>query len=173
MTHGNLGYDEANRLAALRQLLVLDSPYEAVFDSIVRLVANICGVPIALISLVDEERQWFKAQVGLDGVRETQREIAFCAHTILENEVMEVKDARKEARFCYNPLVTGEPHIVYYAGAPITMPMGEKIGTVSIIDTKPNEISDMQKQVLIGLADIVAKALTARRVSMKELSKDL
>lgn len=161
---------EPDRISALRKLLILDSPYEAVFDAIAQLASEVCGMPIALISLVDSERQWFKAQVGLEGVRETSRELAFCSHTIRENSVMEVRDATKDSRFLDNPLVTGEPGIVFYAGAPITLPLGEKIGSVCVIDTKPNALTDMQKQVLNGLANITTKALLARRIALQELN---
>lgn len=162
---------EPDRISALRKLLVLDSPYEAVFDAIALLASQVCGMPIALISLVDSERQWFKAQVGLEGIRETSRELAFCSHTIRENSIMEIKDATKDSRFQDNPLVTGQPNIVFYAGAPITLPLGEKIGSVCVIDTKPNALTDIQKQVLSGLANITTKALLARRISLQELNQ--
>lgn len=161
---------EPDRMSALRKLLILDSPYEAVFDAIASLASEVCGMPIALISMVDSERQWFKAQVGLEGIRETSRELAFCSHTIRENSVMEVRDATKDRRFQDNPLVTGDPNIVFYAGAPITLPLGEKIGSLCVIDTKPNALTDMQKQVLTGLANITTKALLARRISLQELN---
>ncbi|MFD1123346.1 GAF domain-containing protein [Methylophilus flavus] len=171
VSHHEEHISEPDRISALRKLLVLDSPYEAVFDAVAQLASEVCGMPIALISLVDSERQWFKAQVGLEGVRETSRELAFCSHTIRENSVMEIKDATKDSRFQSNPLVTGDPNIVFYAGAPITLPLGEKIGSVCVIDTKPNALTDMQKQVLTGLANITTKALLARRISLQELNK--
>jgi GAF domain-containing protein len=164
---------ETQRILALRQLLVLDSPYEAVFDAIARLASEVCGMPIALISLVDCERQWFKAQVGLNGINETPRDISFCSHTIIENKILEIKDATKDARFFDNPLVTGYPNIVFYAGAPITLPLGEMIGSVCVIDTKPNQLSEVQKKVLAGLANITTKALLARQLSLQELNKNL
>ncbi|HSH87623.1 MAG: GAF domain-containing protein [Methylophilus sp.] len=171
VSHHEEQFSEPDRISALRKLLILDSPYEAVFDAIALLASQVCGMPIALISLVDSERQWFKAQVGLEGVRETSRELAFCSHTIRENSVMEIKDATKDSRFLDNPLVTGHPNIVFYAGAPIALPLGEKIGSVCVIDTKPNALNDMQKQVLTGLANITTKALLARRISLQELNK--
>jgi GAF domain-containing protein len=171
VSHDEQQCSEPDRISALRKLLILDSPYEAVFDAIALLASQVCSMPIALISLVDTERQWFKAQVGLEGIRETSRELAFCSHTIRENNVMEIKDATKDSRFVDNPLVTGNPNIVFYAGAPITLPLGEKIGSVCVIDTKPNALTDMQKQVLTGLANITTKALLARRISLQELNK--
>lgn len=162
--------NEAQRLASLHQLLILDSPYEILFDSIVKLASEACAMPIALISLVDHDRNWFKAQVGFQSIRETHREQSFCAHAILDDKIMEVKDVNQDERFKNNELVIGEPHITFYAGAPITMPMGEKIGSVCVIDTKPNELTETQKIVLIGLADIVAKALTARRLALRAIS---
>lgn len=114
---------EKQRLKALRQLNVLDSPFETIFDTITQLASEVCGTPVALISLVDEHRQWFKSNVGLNGVTETDRSVAFCAHTILTNQILEVPDATQDDRFSENPLVTGNPDIRFYAGAPITLPM--------------------------------------------------
>ncbi|MEO6381744.1 MAG: GAF domain-containing protein, partial [Nitrobacter sp.] len=106
---------ETARLAALEEMLILDTAEEPVFDAIAALAAAICATPIALISLVDRNRQWFKARVGLD-VRETPREVAFCAHAILNPEIMEVPDAASDPRFRDNPMVVDDPHIRFYAG---------------------------------------------------------
>src|SRR4051794_3244171 len=113
-----LAVDEAERLAALRRLEILDTPPEEAFDRLGRLTAAMVGTPMAVISLVDESRQWFKARLGLEAT-ETPREIAFCAHAILGDQPLVVEDATRDPRFADNPLVTGEPFIHFYAGAPI------------------------------------------------------
>ncbi|MDH5540449.1 MAG: GAF domain-containing protein [Rhizobacter sp.] len=113
------GDHEARRLAKLRELVVLDTAPEPLFDNIARLAAEVCKVPVSLLSLVDAERQWFKANVGLPGVAETPRDVAFCAHAIASDKMMEVHDARQDPRFAGNPLVKGKPDIRYYAGAPL------------------------------------------------------
>lgn len=164
---------ESKRVVALRQLEVLDSPQEALFDSIVNLASEICDMPIALISLVDSDRQWFKAQTGLKNISETKREFSFCSHTINGNKLMEVNDATKDKRFLNNPLVTGEPNIVFYAGVSLALPKGEKIGSICVIDNKPNQLTTMQKTVLTRLADITTKALVARSLSLKEVRINL
>lgn len=159
--------NEQQRLNALDKLKILDTPYEELFDSITRLASEVCGTPIALISLLDADRQWFKAKVGLPAeVRETPREMAFCSHAILQDKVMEVPDTTVDIRFADNPLVLGQPDIRYYAGAPITLPQGEKIGTLCVIDRKETKLSDLQITMLEGLATVVAKALLARTASL-------
>lgn len=155
--------DEARRLARLRELVVLDSPAEPVFDAIARLASQICGTPIALMSLVDEERQWFKANVGLPGVNETPRDVAFCAHAIQSDTVFEVPDALQDPRFASNPLVAGTPDIRFYAGAPLVVPSGERIGTLCVIDRQPRRLDPTQIELLRGLAVIATGALTMRR----------
>lgn len=155
--------DEARRLAALRDLVVLDSPPEPLFDSITRMASEICGTPIALISLIDEERQWFKANVGLEAVSETPRDVAFCAHAIHEDCVMEVPDALQDPRFADNPLVTGAPHIRFYAGAPLVLPSGDKAGTLCVIDRSSRQLDDFQTRSLSRLAEMVSQALAMRR----------
>ena len=155
--------DEARRLARLRELFVLDSPAEPVFDAIARLASQVCGTPIALMSLVDEERQWFKANVGLAGVNETPRDVAFCAHAIEGDAVLEVPDATQDPRFATNPLVTGQPDIRFYAGAPMVVPTGERIGTLCVIDREPRQLDAAQTQLLRALAEIATGALTMRR----------
>ena len=161
--------NEPERLKALVDLHVLDTPYEDLFDAIVQLASKVCGTPIALISLIDADRQWFKANVGLPGATETPREHAFCAHAIHSNDIMEVVDATLDARFANNPLVTGQPDIRFYAGAPIALERGEKIGTLCVIDRKTSRLNDYQKDTLEGLANIVAKALLARAQSINAL----
>ncbi|MGV3680017.1 MAG: PAS domain S-box protein [Acidovorax sp.] len=156
--------DEVRRLEALRALMVLDSPAEPLFDSIARMAAEVCGVPIALISLVDAERQWFKASVGLPGVNETPRDVAFCAHAILSDELMEVHDATQDARFARNPLVTGAPDIRFYAGAPLhASGDGDRVGTLCVIDRRARELTEQQRATLHSLSTMVSQALDMRR----------
>jgi hypothetical protein len=133
-----LSPDEEGRLAALRRLEVLDTPSEAAFDRIAGLAADVLRMPIALVTLVDRDRQWFKARRGLDAA-ETPREIAFCAHTILQDGVCLVPDAAEDERFRANPLVTGGPRIRFYAGAPLTTADGHRVGALAVVDTQPRE----------------------------------
>lgn len=158
---------EKQRLKALRQLKVLDSPFETVFDSITQLASEVCGMPVSLIALIDEDRQWFKSNFGMADITETSRTMAFCAHTILGNEVLVVPDATQDKRFSDNPLVTGKPDIRFYAGAPITLPLGENIGTLCVIDRKAGHLEEHQRVILQGLAKITANLLVARRINLK------
>lgn len=146
--------NEAARLAMLHSLSILDTPRDDRFDRFTRLAARIFDMPIALISLVDEKRQWFKSVEGFDG-EETPREFSFCAHAILDDEVFEVRNSRSDTRFRDNPLVIEQPHIRYYAGAPLLTPDGHKIGTLCIIDRVPRRLRDEDKRVLKDLADMV------------------
>lgn len=157
--------DEARALAALQALQVLDTPAEPMLDALARAASIACGTPIALISLVDAERQWFKANVGLDGATETHRDLAFCAHAVLGTEVMVVPDARNDARFAANPLVVGDPGIRFYAGAPLRLKGGETIGTLCVIDRQPRQPDEQQLALLGCLATAVAGALEARVAS--------
>ncbi len=157
-----LPLDEAARLAALRGLNLLDTPGEAAFDSLARLAARLCGTPIALVSLVDEKRQWFKARVGVD-VQETSRDLAFCAHAILQNGMLEVCDARLDARFADNPLVIGGPQVRFYAGVPIRTSAGHAIGTVCVVDLVPRRLDDEQREMLRAIADQVTAQIELRR----------
>jgi len=153
---------EDRRLATLEALQVLDTGAEAPFDDVVLLASQICGTPIALVSLIDAERQWFKARVGLDAP-ETPRSDAFCAHTILAPDtVMQVCDAVLDPRFVDNPLVRGEPRIRFYAGAPIVTPAGDALGTVCVIDREPRELSAGQLTALQALARQAAALLQLR-----------
>ncbi|MES2718161.1 MAG: PAS domain S-box protein [Pseudomonadota bacterium] len=155
--------DEAARLACLLSLQVLDSAPEPLFEQVAALAAQLCAMPMALVSLVDAQRQWFKAKVGLPGVDQTPRDLAFCAHAILGDGLMEVPDAALDPRFADNPLVTGGPRIRFYAGAPIVMPQGERLGTVCVIDQQPRQLGPLQRDALLGLARLVATALAERR----------
>jgi diguanylate cyclase len=154
--------DEVQRLARLHALGILDSAPEPLFDSLTRLAAQIAGTPIALVSLVDEQRTWFKANLGLPGTHETPRDLAFCAHAILGRDVMEVADARADPRFADNPLVSGEPGIRFYAGAPLTLPGGERLGTLCVIDRAPRQLDAAQRAQLAELAQAVVQGLLLR-----------
>lgn len=154
--------DEADRLARLRELVILDSAPEPVFDQIAALASSVCGVPIALLSLIDTERQWFKANVGLPGVNETPRDVAFCAHAIGSDNLFEVPDASCDPRFANNPLVTGEPDIRFYAGAPLVLPGGARIGTLCVIDRQARRLTPEQAEMLRSLAAIATQALLMR-----------
>ena len=158
--------NEPDRLEALKRYRVLDSGSERAFDDIVELASFICGVPIALISLLDEERQWFKAKVGLE-VAETPRSQAFCAHTILGSNSMVVEDARQDSRFASNPLVTGAPHIRFYAGTPLMTPDGQALGSLCIIDRFPRKLSGDQRNALEALGRQVSLLLEFRRTSQE------
>jgi GAF domain-containing protein len=155
--------NEEARLAALHALGVLDSPEEPAFDAIVMEAAAAIGTPIALVSLIDENRQWFKARVGLEP-QETSRSVSFCSHAIESTGPMSVSDATKDARFSDNPLVLGDPHIRFYAGIPLTTRAGWRVGTLCVIDTKPRaSLTDDQIATLERLADKTMELMQARK----------
>jgi phosphoribosyl 1,2-cyclic phosphodiesterase/DNA-binding response OmpR family regulator len=149
--------DEERRLAALRRLGILDTPREERFDRLTRLAAALFDVPIALVSLVDRDRQWYKSCHGVNEIG-TAREVSFCAHAILHREVMIVPDALHDSRFADNPLVTGEPNIRFYAGCPIEM-HGSQIGTLCIVDTRPHQLDEAKTRLLRDLAALVRQEL--------------
>jgi two-component system, cell cycle sensor histidine kinase and response regulator CckA len=159
---------EKMRLKVLWQYEVLDTVPEAIFDDLTELAARICEAPIALISLVDEERQWFKSKVGIS-VSETSRNVSFCAYAITQPDLFIVPDATKNARFANNPLVTSDPRIRFYAGAPLITPDGYALGTLCVIDKVPRELRPDQKDALRILARHVMSQLELRRRS-KELT---
>ena len=165
MQSAPLPANESARLAALQQLDVLDSAPEAEFDALVRVASLVCGVPISLISLIDTERQWFKANVGLPGVHETARDLAFCAHAILDDQLFEVPDATQDPRFYDNPLVASQPDIRFYAGEPIVLSDGHRIGTLCVIDRQPRQLDDKQREIMRDLAVAAARALEGRRAT--------
>ena len=174
MQVAGLRADEAGAIAALKGLQVLDSEPDAEFDALVRAASLLCGVPIALISLVDADRQWFKANLGLPGVTETSRDVAFCAHTVLGDEVLVVPDATRDERFADNPLVTGSPGIRFYAGAPMRLTSGHRVGSLCLIDRKPRQIGTDQLDALQYLAVAAAHALEGRwaRKAAEEAARD-
>ncbi len=170
---------EKQRLAALRRYDILDSETEQDFDEIVQLASNICEVPISLISLIDENRQWFKSKTGLES-QETHRDQAFCAHAIGGDDVLIVPDATKDDRFVNNPLVTGYPSIRFYAGMPLKTPDGFNLGTLCVIDRKPGKLSKDQifglktlaKQVVIQMElRLKVKELDVQKKALQKLNK--
>jgi len=148
----------------LLSLGILDTPQEAEFDAAVRAAALVCDAPIALVSLVDRQRQWFKACYGLSGVEETERDVAFCAHAICQNATLVVPDALLDPRFARNPLVIDPPHVRFYAGAPLCV-RGENIGTLCVIDTKPGDLSAAQVEALGVIRDRVQDLIEARALA--------
>ena len=155
--------NESGRLAALRAYCLLDTDPEQVFDDVTEIASLLCSTPIALISLVDEARQWFKSSVGLD-VSETPRDVAFCAHAIVNpEEVFVVDDTHNDHRFALNPLVTGGPKVRYYAGAPLVSSDGQALGTLCVIDHVPRQLGQRELQGLKALARQVVTQLEIRR----------
>ena len=155
---------EVARLEALRQYDILDTAPEQAFDDVTKLAAFICGTPTAIMSLIDRERQWFKAKVGLP-TSEMPREQAFCAYTILQPDLLEVEDAKQDRRFADNPLVLNSPNIRFYAGQPLITPGGHALGSLCVIDQQPRKLSAEQKGCLESLARMVMTTLELRRVS--------
>ncbi|WP_036166976.1 ATP-binding protein [Massilia sp. 9096] len=152
--------DEAHRLQVLLNLNILDTPAEERFDRITRLASRLFNVPIALVSLVDANRQWFKSRQGL-AVAQTDRSMSFCSHAIKQEQVMVVEDALQDPRFVANPLVSGDPNIRFYAGSPLVAPDGSRVGTLCLIDRAPRAFSAEQAATLRDLAAIVANELAA------------
>ncbi|MGY5452805.1 sensor domain-containing diguanylate cyclase [Agarivorans sp. MS3-6] len=150
--------NEASRLQTLKQLDVLDTQPEERFDRITRMAKRLFKVPIALVSLVDENRQWFKSCFGVDAT-ETPRDISFCGHAILDNTTFQIRDALEDKRFADNPLVTGYPYIRFYAGHPLKAPNGDKLGTLCIIDTEPKSLDADDLLALSDLAAMVEQEL--------------
>jgi GAF domain-containing protein len=163
--------NEAERLAALRRYAILDTAPERAYDDIVKVAAYVCGTPTAIISLVDADRQWFKAKVGAVA-SETPREQSFCAHAIVTNQTLVVEDAAADRRFADNPLVTAENGIRFYAGAPLVTTDGQGLGSLCVIDSEVRKIDDKQREALEALARMVVSNMELRRVSA-ELSKQL
>jgi len=154
--------NEGGRVASLEKYAILDTDPEQSFDDLTLLASFICKTPIALISLVDEDRQWFKSRVGLDA-KETSRDIAFCSTAILQSDVFVVPDALKDDRFRDNPLVVSDPHIRFYAGAPLINEDGYALGTLCVVDRAPRELAPDQKEALKALSRLVLAQLEFRR----------
>ncbi len=162
--------DEAARIDTLRALNILDTAPEERFDRLTRLARRLFGVPIALVSLVDSNRQWFKSCTGLDA-SETPRDISFCGHAIHGDDIFLISDASMDERFKDNPLVTGEPHIRFYAGCPLSVANGSKLGTLCVIDRDPREFSEEDLELLHDLARMAEQELTAIQLAtMDELT---
>jgi GAF domain-containing protein len=162
MTKAPIPPNEEDRLEALRQYQILDTAAEQAFDDITRLAADICQTPISLLSFIDQNRQWFKSNVGLS-TRETGRDVAFCAHAILQDDLFVVPDALADERFAQNPLVTHDPNIRFYAGMPLVAKGGHALGTLCVIDRVPRELTEDQKAKLRALAQGVLLLLEVRR----------
>ena len=154
--------DEEARLAALRRYGILDTSTEQAFDDLTRLAAQACGAPVAIISFVDQERQWFKSEIGL-GVQQTSLDVSICAHAILQRDLFVVPDTLLDERFKHNPLVTGEPHLRFYAGALLATSDGHSIGTLCVLDHEPRQLDLGQREALQMLARQVMAQLELRR----------
>jgi PAS domain S-box-containing protein len=164
--------NETERLEELIRYQVLDTAEEEIFDDITKLASSICNTPIALISLVDKERQWFKSHTGLSA-KETARDVSFCGHAINQKAIFEVNDAYQDDRFADNPLVTGAPHVRFYAGTPLISPKGQAIGTLCVIDHDPKSISDEQKMNLEILARHIISILELRTKQEHTLQENI
>ena len=156
--------NETERLEALKSYHILDTAAEASYDAISALAAHVCQTPIAMISLVDESRQWFKSKIGITQ-QETPRDVAFCAHAILQSEPLIVRDALNDRRFADSALVTRTPHIRFYAGFPLTNSDGFALGTLCAIDRKPRQLTASQKKAMQALSQQVMILIEFRRVS--------
>jgi GAF domain-containing protein len=155
--------DEDARLQALRELLILDTPPEERYDRITRFAMSEFEVPIATISLVDRDRQWFKSNFGFDAC-ETSRDLSFCGHTILERQYLVVPDALKDERFRDNPLVSGPPWIRFYVGAILRLPYGPAVGTLCLMDRCPREIDAIGLSILGSLRDLVVEEMVRKEL---------
>lgn len=164
--------NELERIKALRAYAILDTPADRHFDDLVVVASYICETPIAMVSLVDTDRQWFKAKVGLE-IEQTSRDVAFCGHAILEDTILEVPDATVDPRFAENALVTGDPGIRFYAGVPLITSDNFALGTLCVVDRQPRELNDAQREALTALARPVVAMIEAHRayVRVRELAK--
>lgn len=163
--------NEKERLKLLNSHNILYTQEEDTFNRITRIAAHMLGMPIALISFIDAERQWFKSKVGLD-VSETAREHAFCAHTICDQHIMEVEDAREDQRFSNNPLVLNDPNIRFYAGAPLCLKDGHNLGTLCVIDNKPRRLKDNERALLKDLAALVIEQIELRQTTQRAIKAE-
>lgn len=167
MTPAPVLADDRRRVLALRSLDILDTPAEERFDKIARFAAYEFGVPIALVSLVDENRQWFKARVGLD-ICETGRDISLCGHAIIEPNLFIIEDTLESLHFHDNPLVTEHPHIRFYAGAQLRMPLGYVIGTLCLLDTVPRKMDALSCTIFGVLRDQVVQQVLVAKSAARE-----
>jgi len=152
---------EAARVAALNRYAILDSEPEQSFDDLVILAAHICQTPMAMLSLVDDHRQWFKSKFGVE-VRETPRDVSICAHTIQQNDLFVVPDTLQDPRFRENPLVTGEPHIRFYAGTPLINEDGFALGTLCVVDRQPRQLDPEQTEAISALGRLALRQMELR-----------
>jgi diguanylate cyclase (GGDEF)-like protein/PAS domain S-box-containing protein len=167
MSSASPPHNEQERLLALYECDVLDTPSDPLFDSVTSLAAQVCEAPVALVSLIDRQRQWFKANHGLTGVRQTSRDIAFCAHAILGEGLLEIPDATRDARFADNPQVTHHPKVRFYAGFPLRDPQGLALGALCVKDYKPRHLTPSQRLALESLARLAVSLLEQRRGERK------
>jgi GAF domain-containing protein len=165
MIKAPLPHNEAQRLRALRELLILDTPPEERFDRIAAFAAREFDVPMALVSLVDRNRQWFKSNFGLED-RETPRDTSFCGHAISERDALVVPDALEDPRFRDNPMVVGKPHIRFYAGCVLRLPYGQVVGTLCVMDRRPRRFDRLDVAILGGLRDVVVEELVRREEAL-------
>jgi GAF domain-containing protein len=159
-------------ISTLLKFKVLDSTFEQVFYTITKLASDICETPLALISVKNENRQWFKAVVGMQDVAKIPNEFPFCASSFESNELLEVPDVTQDDRFLNNPLVIEYPDIRFYCGAPIQLPLGEKVGTICVMDTKANYLTDAQRKTLSDLAKLIAQLLVVRETNLRARAYD-
>ena len=162
MKKAPIPHDEDQRIKELQSYNILDTPAEMEFDEITELAALICGTSISLVSLVDTDRQWFKSKFGLEAP-ETPRDISYCGHAIHGTDIFVVEDSEKDQRFCDNPLFTKEPHVRFYAGAPLVTTKGHKLGTLCVIDQKSKRLSEFQTKALRLLARNVVNLLELKK----------
>jgi signal transduction histidine kinase len=174
MRIASVPFNEELRLQDLYSYDILDSEKEKDFDELLQVAAHIYGCPIAAISFIDRERQWLKSKIGLEEITETSREVAFCAHTILQNDVFIVEDATKDERFCENPLVLDNPSIRFYAGAPVVSTSGYRLGSICVIDTEPRMLSKQEARMLQILSSQISKLLELRQKNqlLREKAKE-
>ncbi|GAA4014118.1 hypothetical protein GCM10022408_29080 [Hymenobacter fastidiosus] len=159
--------DETERLEALRNYQILDTPPEDIFNDLVRLAAYICGTPTSMVSMIDADRQWFKASIGFQGGDSTPRKTSFCHYGMMAEDIMEIEDLSKDSFFQTNPMVVDDPRIRFYAGAPLITPEGFPIGTICAVDTVPHRLTEAQREALRILAREVVSHLELRRARLQ------